>query len=374
MSTNIEIEIIKKINENTKDDNFIISPIGIEILLSLCSNGAEGETQNEILKFLNYKNLETANKESKRIINQFNKNKDILSVANAILTKEKAKEEFIYTAITEYEAKIEELKNYQQVNTWAKNKTKNNIIKIIDSISPNTLMILLNAIYFEALWTKKFDINDNSQKEFKNFGIESEKVITTMMNLNGVLLNYYENKYFQSVKLNYESKNKSTHSIIILPQKKITLDNLINIFNNEMYEELIEGLNKKESKVNIFLPKFELEYKIDLCNILYDLGIRKAFTKDAEFKKICKRPPTDPIHIGQILQKNYMNVNEKGTQAASVTELTIILECYKDKTSKGIDFICDKPFLFLIRNENFPKGHDILFATKFCKIEDFDDY
>ena len=164
MSTNIEIEIIKKINENTKDDNFIISPIGIEILLSLCSNGAEGETQNEILKFLNYKNLETANKESKRIINQFNKNKDILSVANAILTKEKAKEEFIYTAITEYEAKIEELKNYQQVNTWAKNKTKNNIIKIIDSISPNTLMILLNAIYFEALWTKKFDINDNSQK------------------------------------------------------------------------------------------------------------------------------------------------------------------------------------------------------------------
>ena len=369
MSRNIEIEIIKKLNESKKDENFIISPTGIEIVLSLCLNGTGGITQDEILKFLNYKNIEQANEESKKIIAQFNKNKDILCAANAILTKGKAKEEFISKGL-EYDAKVEELKNFHQVNTWAKNKTKDNIIKIIDSISPDVLMILLNAIYFEANWTKQFDPNENSRKEFYNLDNESDQVITTMMFLNEELLNYYENDNYQAVKLNYKSANNSTHAIIVLP-KNIPIDLLINNFNNETYEELIEGLKKQETKVNVFLPKFEVECKLDLSTILIDLGIRKAFTNDADFKGISDK---QPIHIGQVVQQNYINVNEKGTQAASITELEIILESFKEGNPKAINFIANKPFLFLLRNENFPKGHDILFFTKFCKIEDFDDY
>ena len=102
-----------------------------------------------------------------------------------------------------------------------------------------------------------------------------------------------------------------------------------------------------------------------------DLGIKKAFTNDAEFKNLCDK---SPIHIGQVIQKNYINVNEKGTQAASVTELEVILESFKEGDPEAINFIVNKPFIFLLVNEKFPKGHDILFFIKFCKFKDFNDY
>ena len=197
MATNIEIELIKNVNMNNKDENFVISPTGIEIVLSLISNGAEGETQKEILQLLNYKNLEEANNISKELIEQARKHKDILSIATAVLTKVRAKEIFIRKGSKEYDAKIEELKNFHQVNIWAKNKTKNNIVNIIDSISPKVLMILLNAIYFEAFWKIPFDPKENVDREFYNLDDEANKVNVSMMFLCGQLLNYYENDFIK---------------------------------------------------------------------------------------------------------------------------------------------------------------------------------
>ena len=364
-NNNIEIELIKKFNDKNKTNNFLISPIGIEITLSLCSNGAEGETQNEILQFLNYNNIEEANQKSKEILKQLNKNGDCLKIANAILTKIRAKEKYIRIGEMDYNAKIEEFKNYEYVNKWAKNKTNDKIVKIIDSLSPNVLMILLNAIYLEAFWSIKFDPNHTYEKEFYNINESKEKVVKTfMMFLRGELLNYYENDYIQAVKLNYKINSGAISAIIILPKENINL--FIQLFNNEKYEEIIEGLKKDKKKVNLFLPKFEIEYKIDMTQILIDLGIKKAFTKEAEFKQISDKIP---LNIGKVLQKNYINVNEKGTQAASVTELDIILECYREKDPNAKDFIANRPFIFLIRNEECPKGRDIIFFTKICKIE-----
>lgn len=362
MNNNIEIELIKKLNDINKTNNFIISPIGIEIILSLCSNGAEGETQNEILQFLNYNDLEEANKQSKEILKQLEENGDCLKIANAILTKIRAKEKYIKIGVDEYEAKIEELKNYEQVNKWAKNKTNNKVLKIIDSLSPKVLMILLNGIYFEAFWSIQFDPNHSSEKEF--FNINESSVRTYMMFLRGEMLNYYENDYIQAVKLNYKINNGAICAIIILPKENINI--FIQSFNNEKYKKIIEGLKKDKTKVNLYLPKFKIEYKIDLKQILIDLGIKKAFTNEAEFTNITDKIP---LNIGEILQKNYINVNEKGTQAASVTELEIILECYRDKDPNAKDFIVNKPFLFLLRNEVDTTGRDILLFTKICNIE-----
>lgn len=365
MSGNFAIVLIQKISDKNKEENFIISPIGIEILLALCSNGAEGETQKEILELLKYKDIEQANSESKNIIEEFRKNEDILKIANAILTKVSAKEKFIKTAIDDYDSKVEELKEFEHVNKWVKAKTNNYIEKIIDSLPPNVLMILLNALYFEAFWKIKFDIRQSYEEKFYNLDNKNKSVMTSMMFLRGTLLNHYENEEVQAVKLNYESNAENINAIIILP-KEIEINFFIKYFNTEKYEKLIEGLNKDKIKVNLILPKFKIEYKINLNEDLKDLGIIKAFTNDAEFKKICNK---SPIHIGNVLQKNYINVNEEGTQAASINELDIILECYRSKDPDAKDFIVNKPFLFMLRNEKLPKGRDILFFTKICKIE-----
>lgn len=373
MKDNIEIKLIQKINEkdNNKDDNLVFSPIGLEIILSLCANGAEGETQKEILKVLTYKNIKEANDMSKKIIEEFEKSDEVLKIANSVLTKVRAKEAFIKKGTNDYDAKIEELKHYRQVNEWAKKKTKNNIVRIIDKVPPNVIMILLNAIYFEALWKNKFDPNLTNEKEFFNYN-EPNSIRTMMMFSKGELLNYYENNNLQAVKLNYEPKAKSMSAIIILPHQDIDINSFIKNFDNQIYEEIINGLNKEEkTKVNLYLPKFDIEFKAEISDILNDLGIKKAFTNNAEFKGICDKKP---IHIGQVIQKNYINVNEEGTQASSITELEIMLECYVEKDQNSKDFNANRPFLFILRNENFPKGHDILFFSKVCRIGPDDDY
>lgn len=368
-TTNVEINLIKEINTIYNNENFVFSPIGIEIVLSLLSNGAEGETQKEILQLLNYNNIEEANNTSKEILNELKKNEEIIKVANGILTRVRAKEKFIKKGTDDYDAKIEELKNYENVNKWVKNKTKNNIIKIIDSLPDEVLMILLNALYFEGFWEKQFDKNDSLLKEFYNLGNKNQKIDTTMMILHGSLLNYYENDFAEVVKLKYK-KAKSFHALIILPKENYDIEHFIKHFNNEVYEEIIEGLNKEET-INLVLPKFEVEFKDDLSNIINNSGIRKAFTQDAEFKGLCDKIP---IHIGQILQKNYINANEEGTQAASVTELEVILECYKGLNPKFKTIIVNRPFIFLLRDEALPKGRDILFFTKICKFEKDEDF
>lgn len=371
MSKNIEIELIKKINEQNKEQNFTVSPIGLEIILSLLSNGAEGETQKEILQLLNYEDIDKANNSSKEIIDECQKNDEVLKIASAILTKVKSKTTFITNARENYDAMIDELKNFETINNWAKKKTKNTINKIIESLPPEVLMILLNAIYFEAEWEKKFDQNLSYDREFMNLDKASLKVRTNMLFYRGESLNYYENDEIEAVKLNYKSKNKSIYAIVILP-KTLNLNLYIsNIFDKEKYDEIIEGLSDEKEKVNVnfIMPKFEMEYKIDFCNILKELGMKKAFTDEAELEGIYNHKSNVPIHVGQVIQKNFIKTNENGTQAGSVTELDVILECYMDLDPQAKNFICNKPFLFIIRDEQLPKDRDIIFFTKFCKVE-----
>ena len=102
-----------------------------------------------------------------------------------------------------------------------------------------------------------------------------------------------------------------------------------------------------------------------------DLGIKKAVTKYAEFKNLCDK---SPMNIGQIIQKNYINVDEKGTQAADIYDLGLIYDIIKEGDPEDINFMVNKPFIFLLVNEKFPKRHDILFFTKYCNSEDFPDY
>ena len=361
-----ELELIKNINTENKSNNFIISPIGLEIIISLCSNGAEGLTQQEMITLLQYENIEEVNSKSKEIISEL---KEVVKIANGILTKIKPKENFIIKG-EEFEANIDLLKNYNTVNKWVKNKTSNKIDKIIDNISPDVMMVLLNAIYFEAFWKIKFDIHLTYFREF--FNIDDSKVYIDLMFLNGELLNYYENEDIKAVKLDYDIKDNYINAIFILPKREDFLEQNINYiidnFNNDTFYNIIDKLKDENSKtkVNFFIPKFFLEYEINLVQILKDMGMSKAFTKEAEFKGINDKLN---LFVNQVLQKNYIKVNEEGTQAVSSTELEIILESYTEKDQTAKDFIANRPFLFIIRNDKCMKGHDIIFFSKICKLK-----
>ena len=367
--SSFEFEFIKKLNLRNKDKNILVSPIGIEILLSLCSNGAEGSTQNEMMKILKYKNIDEINNNANKIIDELDKN-DVVKIANGILTKIHPNEKFIIKGLNDYKSNIDELKNYNNVNKWVMNKTNGKIKKIIDHLSPDVMMVLLNAIYFEAFWKKQFDINHTYNKEFHN--IDNSKENIDLMFLRGEKLNYYENDDLKAVKLDYNIPDNSINAIAILPKNEQFLEQSINELienlDDNIFYDIVENLNKESSitKVNLYLPKFELEYDINLNETLKELGMLKAFERDAEFQGISNKLK---LFINKILQKNYINVNEKGTQACTASEIEIMLESYLTKDETAKDFIANRPFLFILRNEKCPKGHDIIFFNKICNLK-----
>ena len=367
--SSFEFEFIKKLNLRNKGKNLLVSPIGIEILLSLCSNGAEGLTQKEMIKILKYKNVDEVNSNANKIIDELDKN-DVVKIANGILTKIHPNEKFIIKGLNDYKSNIDELKNYNNVNKWVLNKTNGKIKKIIDHLSPDVMMVLLNAIYFEAFWKIQFDINHTYNKEFYNIGGSKENI--DLMFLRGEKLSYYENDDLKAVKLDYNIPDNSINAIAILPKNEKFLEqsinDLIENLDDNLFYNIVENLNKESSitKVNLYLPKFELEYDINLNEILKDLGMLKAFERDAEFQGISSKLK---LFINKILQKNYINVNEKGTQACTASELEIMLESYLTKDETAKDFIANRPFLFILRNEKCPKGHDIIFFNKICNLK-----
>ena len=364
-----EFDFIKKLNLKNKTKNLLVSPIGIEIIISLCSNGAEGLTQEEMIKLLKYQTLDEVNSNANKIVNELDKD-NVVKIANGILTKIHPNDKFIIKGRNEYKSNIEELKNYNNVNKWVMNKTNGKIKKIIDNLSPDVMMVLLNAIYFEAFWKKQFDINHTYSKEFYNF--DNSKQYVDLMFLRGEKLSYYENDDIKAVKLEFNIPDNSINAIVILPKNDKFLEDSINyiieIFDENLFYNIVENLNKESSitKVNLYLPKFELEYDVNLNEVLKDLGMIKAFEREAEFKGISNKLK---LFINQIIQKNYININEKGTQACSASELEIMLESYLTKDETAKDFIANRPFLYILRNEKCPKGHDIIFFNKICSLK-----
>lgn len=367
--SSFEFKFIKQLNTKNKEKNLLVSPIGIEIILSLCSNGAEGLTQKEMIKLLKYNTLDETNDNANKIMNELEKN-DIVKIANGILTKIRPNEKFVLKGLKDYKSHIDELKNYNNVNKWVMEKTNGKIKKIIDKLSPDVMMVLLNAIYFEAFWKKQFDINHTYIKEFYN--IDNSKENVELMFLRGEKLNYYENDDLKAVKLDYNIQDNSINAIAILPKSEQYLEqsinDLIENLDDNLFYNIVENLNKESSitKVNLYLPKYELDFEINLNEILKELGMSKAFERDAEFQGINSKLK---LFINKILQKNYINVNEKGTQACSASELEIMLESYLTKDETAKDFNANRPFLFFLRNEKLPKGHDIIFFNKICNLK-----
>lgn len=354
-----EILIFKEINNKNKDKNIIYSPIGVELLLSLCSNGSEGETKKEILNFLKYKDVEEANKTELDIASKSKLYKDNLNMANMILTKIKIEAKFIKNG-EKYDIKIEELKNERQINSWCKAKTNGKISKIIDRISPITKMILLNAIYFESKWNIPF--LQSIKKNFFNFGRKDKISRIDIMDSEIINRPYMENEQFQVVKLEYI--NKQFESIVILPKENIDIETFIKNFEYNNYKNIINGL--KSVKVNLFLPKFKIEYNASLKDFLINLGVKKCFTSSAEFKGISKN---NALFFNDVIQKTYINVNEDGTQAAAVTMIDMGETASGEEYEEKVYLMnVNRPFLFIIRNVDYPEGRDIIFISKITKL------
>ena len=352
-----QISLFNQLNQKNKGKNLTISPLSIFQALSLVTNGANGETQNELLKLLDNKGMEEINEINIKIISKI-KDMSSLEIANAIMTRVSPLPSFIKIAKEIYSSEIQSLKNVQQVNKWCDNKTHGKIKKIIDELSDNIFMIILNAVYFKGLWINQFNKELTSKKIFYNYNSENDgKQIDTMKITKH--FSYFQDSNLQAIKLPFRKDFMS--ALIILPNKNININEFINILNddNEYFYSIIDNL--KYSKVNLELPKFEITYKESLKEILKNMGVNLAFNIKADFSKIRNQ---NDLMIDEVIHKTYLKVNEEGTEAAAVTMSELIAKGMAPQYEIIYNMIINRPFLFILRNEDLPKNYDILFISK----------
>ena len=359
ISCSFQLSLFNKLTSKYKENNLIISPLSIYQAISLVSNGANGETQKELLKLLDEKEMEEINLINKQILNKI-KDFTSLEIANAIMSKLVPLNDFTKIVKDNYNSEILPLRNVNQVNKWCEKKTHGKIKKIINYLNPNTFMIILNAIYFKGEWLKTFEKELTTKQIFYNLN-KNEKKINMMENTGHY--NYFQDSNLQSIELPF--KKESFSALIILPNKNLNINEFIEILDkdNDYLYTIIN--NMKYNKVNLKLPKFELEYSKSLKEILIDMNVKLPFENIADFSKI--RTQND-IHIDDIIHKTYLKVNEQGTEAAAITAIIMVENAFIPREEKIYNMNINRLFIFILRNSKFPKNYDIVFISKIEEI------
>jgi len=227
-------------------------------------------------------------------------------------------------------------------------------------------MILINAIYFKGNWAQNFDKALTRKRYFYNS--KKEKNLVEFMQSENEYY-YFENEVIQAISLDYEKDNME--ALIILP-KNDNINDYIKNFNQKEYNNILECLNNE--KVKLYLPKFELEFKKTLNDLLQNLGMKLAFDENnADFFNLFEKPEEEKneinFYISEILQKTYITIDEEGTEAVAITSICVNIIGINRKRKISIMDI-NHPFLFIIRNQDLPSEHDILFIAKIEELKE----
>jgi serpin B len=339
----------QEVNRANDKENFMVSPLGLNMVMALAYNGAEGSTKTAFGQALGTHEfmLEDINTYNQTLIEGFNKNlgNTLFSLANSIWLRDgfKVKKDFLETGSEHYQAQIEALDFSQPtaaetINQWADKETHGKIPTIVDKITPLTVMFLVNAVYFNGNWKSAFDPKKNKEMMFLN-ETTGEKKTKTMMSKE-MPVQYAKNGYFTSVILPY--KDDAFEMVFFRPEGDHKTTDIINKLDAGEWGQWL-GSYQREAKVAVTIPKFKFEYENQLKDELMKMGLMVAFTEKADFSGISSKQ----IKISEVLQKTYIEVNEKGTEAAAVTSGRMELTSMPAPSEK-IVYTLDKSFVFMI--------------------------
>ncbi|MBN2522268.1 MAG: serpin family protein [Bacteroidales bacterium] len=332
------------------EKNVMISPVSISLALAMTYNGANGDTEDSMAYALRMDHLSSddINLTYKELMEGLKSvdEKVIMEIANSIWYRQDFNVEQGFLDINQqyYNAEISELDFSSPdardiINNWVSDHTHGKIPSIVDYISPDDVMFLINAIYFNGIWKKEFDPESTSPETFILPGGTTK--IVDMMNMKDTI-DYMENDLMQMAELDYGRGNYSM--LVMLPKGNLTPEELAQRINTESWQSWLAALSEKE--VTLLLPKFTFDYEKRLNDVLSLMGMGIAFnTGKADFTGIYS---PGGLFISRVKHKTFIEVDEEGTEAAAATVVAI---SYSSYDPSEVFMTVNKPFLFAIREK-----------------------
>ena len=333
-----------------ENKNLMLSPLSASTALTMLLNGCDGNTFNQLKNTLKYPDdmsISEVNEVYKSLVTQLLKvdPKVKLALANAIFYRESftVKAPFLNTMSSDFEAQTEGLdfalpSALATINKWAGDNTNGKIPKVLDEISPDAVMFLMNALYFKGDWSYQFDKALTSDRPF--FTTEGNSVnVSTMNGKVGSKVTAGDN--YKAIELPYGCTNFTM--VIIVPDEALAGFN--STFTAERLNAIASTFDGQDEygEMIVYMPKFKFSYEKVLNDQLQSMGMIDAFNSSlANLSGISDAS----IFVSFVKQNTFVEVDEKGTEAAAVT--TIGIEVTSEPPTPK-QFIIDKPFIFAIR-------------------------
>lgn len=333
------------------DENLVISPYSAGVALSMLAEGAEGQTKTEFTEALNgciFKSEDLGGNDTVTV-NSVNSLwvDDNFSLRNRYVNL--MQKDFDALVTTQNFADPATVK---AINNWCSEHTNGKITEIIDELGPNIVMVLVNALYFNAPWLYPFEEFLTADAPFHG----SLKESTVRMMSRKAYMNYAEYMGCQLVELPYEGGRYSMY--VLLPPKGLDMNEVIGYLSEDAYKTALSALQSKE--VMLKMPRVKAETSLLLNDSLREMGIKTAFTSAADFSGIAEM---GPLALDQVKQKCYVEISEKGTEAAAVTSAQIRMT--SARPAPYVKMTVDRPFVFFITDT---QKDNILFAGRIMNL------
>lgn len=346
------LSFFKSVDEvTTPGENLVVSPYSAGVALSMVAEGAEGQTRVEFDNALNGCLFKAEDLGSNDTV--------IVKSANSVWVTDdfSLRNRYVDLLQKDFNAFIT-TQNFadpatvKAINNWCAENTEGKITEIVDKLGPGMVMLLVNALYFNAPWVDPFPERNTKDGVFHGYAADSQVAMMSRT----CRSNYAEFQGCQLVELPYEGNRYSM--FVVLPSEELGVDKMLSYVNETIYDKAMSMM--QPAKVRLTMPKIRLETSMILNKALQNMGVKTAFTSAADFTGIAEM---GPLVLDQVKQKCYIEISEKGTEAAAVTSVGVRLTSARPEPV--VTMTVDRPYLFFIADRN---NGNILFAGKVVKL------
>jgi serpin B len=335
------------------DDNLIFSPYSISLAFSMPYAGARGDTERqmaETLRFLPQDEHHDAFNALDQYLESLNEQPDPggaegdafkLNIANAVWGQQDFpfEEAYLDTLARFYGAGLRAVDFVSQpqqaadtINRWVAEQTADRITDLLPPgmIRPNTRLVLVNAIYFNASWL--FPFNEAMTEDGTFTRLDGSTVTTPLMH-GSPRVRYAESDSWQAVSLPYVGRN--VEMLVILPREG-QFEAVESSLSGDWLRDLRDRLEERD--VTLTLPRWEFDSDLDLKELLTQMGMTAPF-ENADFSGISERG----LWIDAALHRGTITVDEEGTEAAAATAIAMV-----ESAMMPAELIADRPFIYAI--------------------------
>lgn len=332
-----------------EEENTLVSPQSALYALGMTANGADGNTRLQMTRVLGMEPEELngfllAWKDTMPCNSSTG-----LTIANSVWFRDtdafRITQDFLETNANFYDAGIYQTPfdetTREAINTWVSEKTKGRITEILDKITEESMLYLVNALTFDGVWENVYRENEIRPGVFTR-GDGTEENVKMMHSTESV---YLQDESATGFMKYYEGRTYAF--VALLPESGVNVSDYVQSLTGSRLQQLLT--DREETDVYVSMPQFQVSRKMELKEALEDMGMTDAFDPvQADFSRMATLNADGKLYIGRVLQNTYLTVDAQGTKAGAATAVEVRNDGSAPWQEDRKEVILDRPYVYML--------------------------